>query len=101
MRSVILGSGNTRCKKQSSDTVKSKGLEQTAKYRDTKAPDCPAYLVIFDRRSQAKEKPWDEKVYWQEEAVPGGMVTKVFGKLFASLELRINEIDEFLLYTMS
>jgi len=63
--------------KQSSDTVKSKGLEQTAKYRDTKAPDCPAYLVIFDRRSQAKEKPWDEKIYWHEEAVPGGKVTVV------------------------
>jgi len=63
--------------KQSPDTVKIRGLEQTAKYRDIKAPDCPAYLVIFDRRSQVKEKPWDEKVYWKEEAVPGGMVTVV------------------------
>jgi hypothetical protein len=63
--------------KQSPDTVRKKGLEQTTKYRDTNAPDCPAYLVIFDRRSEAKEKPWDEKIYWQEEGVPGGTVTVV------------------------
>jgi len=24
-----------------------------------------------DRRVEVKEKPWDEKIYWQEEAVPG------------------------------
>ena len=63
--------------KQSPDTVKSKGLEQTAKYRDIKAPDCPAYLVIFDRRDTAKGISWDERIYWQEEAVPGGTVTVV------------------------
>jgi hypothetical protein len=63
--------------KQSPDTVKIKGLEQTAKYRDTKAPDCPAYLVIFDRRAAAKDRPWDERIYWQEEAVPGGTITVV------------------------
>ena len=63
--------------KQSPDTIKKKGLEQTAKYRDAKAPDCPAYLVIFDRRTDVKEKPWNERIYWQEEAVPGGMVTVV------------------------
>jgi hypothetical protein len=63
--------------KQSPDTVKKKGLEQTAKYRDAKAPACPAYLVIFDRRDEVKDKPWDERIYWQEEAVPGGMVTIV------------------------
>jgi hypothetical protein len=61
--------------RQSPDTVKSKGLEQTAKYRKTKAPDCPAYLVIFDRREIAKSYSWDEKIYWQEEAVPGGTIT--------------------------
>jgi len=63
--------------KQSPDTIKKKGLEQTAKYRDAKAPDGPAYLVIFDRRSEAKEKSWDERIYWQEESVPGGTVTVV------------------------
>jgi hypothetical protein len=63
--------------KQSPDTIKKKGLEQTAKYRDAKAPGCPAYLVIFDRRTEVKEKHWDERIYWQEEAVSGGMVTIV------------------------
>jgi hypothetical protein len=53
--------------KQSLETVRSKGLEQIAKYRDTKAPDAPAYLVIFDRRLQAKEKPWEERLGWEEE----------------------------------
>jgi len=65
------------CERQSPDTVKMKGLEQTAKYRDTKAPGCPSYLVIFDRRSGVKGKPWDERIYWQEEAVPGGTVIVV------------------------
>jgi hypothetical protein len=63
--------------KQSPETIKTKGLEQTVKYRNIKAPDCPAYLVIFDRRLEMKEKSWDEKIYWQEEAVPGGTVTVV------------------------
>ena len=51
--------------KQSPDAVKSKGLEQTARYRDAKAPDNPAYLVVFDRRPEAKEKPWGEKLTWE------------------------------------
>ena len=63
--------------KQSPDTVMKKGLEQTAKYREAKAPECPAYLVIFDRRETAKDRPWDERIYWQEEAVAGGTVTVV------------------------
>jgi len=63
--------------KQTPDTVKNKGLEQTTKYRDTKAPDCPAYLVIFDRRDTSKALPWDERIYWKEETVPGGIVTVV------------------------
>jgi len=63
--------------KQSPDTIKKKGLEQTVKYRDAKAPECPAYLVIFDRRDTAKDRPWDEKIYWQEEAVPSGTITVV------------------------
>jgi hypothetical protein len=61
--------------KQSPDSIRIKGLEQINKYRDAKAPDCPAYLVIFDRREGALL--WDEKIYWQEEAVPGGKVTVV------------------------
>ena len=48
--------------KQSPDQILTKGLEQTAKYRDTKAPDAEAYLVIFDRRTETKEKPWEERL---------------------------------------
>jgi hypothetical protein len=61
--------------KQSPDTIKNKGIEQTAKYRDTKSPGSPAYLVIFDRRNIAKSLSWDERIIWQEETVPGGMIT--------------------------
>jgi uncharacterized protein YktA (UPF0223 family) len=53
--------------KQSPDTIKTKGLEQTTKYRSAKAPDCPAYLVIFDRRMETKEKPWEERLSWTVE----------------------------------
>ena len=61
--------------KQSPEQVTAKGLEQIAKYRDSKAPDAPAYLVIFDRRSQAREKPWEERLGWTQE----GAVTVVRG----------------------
>ena len=52
---------------QSSEAVKVKGLEQTEKYRSTKSPDAPAYLVIFDRRAATKEKPWEQRLGWSEE----------------------------------
>ena len=61
--------------KQSPDTVKEKGLEQIVKYRETKAPGCPSYLMIFDRRDIAKSLSWDERIYWQEENIPGGTIT--------------------------
>jgi hypothetical protein len=53
--------------KQSPDTIKSKGLEQIVKYRDTKAPNAPAYLVIFDRRPETREKSWDERLSWNSK----------------------------------
>jgi hypothetical protein len=53
--------------KQSPDTIKARGLEQIAKYRDIKAPDNPAYLVIFDRRPETKEKPWEQRLSWKQE----------------------------------
>jgi hypothetical protein len=53
--------------KQSPETIRVKGLEQTAKYRDTKASDASAYLVIFDRRADTKQKPWDERLNWAIE----------------------------------
>jgi hypothetical protein len=52
--------------KQSPDTIMTRGLEQTAKYRNTIAPNAPAYLVIFDRRPETKGKPWDQRLSWDE-----------------------------------
>jgi hypothetical protein len=63
--------------KQSPETVKIKGLEQIAKYRDTKAPDCPAYLVIFDRRDSVKSLSWEQRISWQEETEPSGKIINV------------------------
>jgi hypothetical protein len=48
--------------------VKEKGFEQIIKYRDTAAPKAPAYLVIFDRRSESKKATWDERITWTQEA---------------------------------
>ena len=48
-------------------TVREEGLEQIRTYRDKIAPAAPAYLLIFDRRSQTKEKPWDERISWEQD----------------------------------
>ena len=42
------------------------GLEQVAKYRDKIDTASPAYLVIFDRRKEAKEKLWEERLGWND-----------------------------------
>jgi hypothetical protein len=46
------------------DAVREEGLEQIRKYRDKMDALAPAYLVIFDRRPNAKELSWDEKISW-------------------------------------
>jgi hypothetical protein len=53
--------------KQAVKTVRAKGLEQIAKYRDTKARSAPAYLLIFDRRPEAKTLSWDDRISWEKE----------------------------------
>jgi hypothetical protein len=53
--------------RQSPEQVTAKGLEQIAKYRDSKAPGAPAYLLVFDRRSQARDTPWEERLGWTQE----------------------------------
>ncbi|MDR0730703.1 MAG: ATP-binding protein, partial [Treponema sp.] len=52
---------------QNPEQITAKGLEQIARYRDSKAPGAPAYLLIFDRRPQAREKPWEERIGWTQE----------------------------------
>jgi hypothetical protein len=47
--------------------VEEEGLEQIRSYRDKLAPLAPAYLVIFDRRDNAKQKPWDERIFWRQQ----------------------------------
>ncbi|GHU39657.1 hypothetical protein FACS1894190_05280 [Spirochaetia bacterium] len=49
------------------EKVREEGLRQTAKYRDTIDASAPSYLVIFDRRSEGKKLPWDERLTWTVE----------------------------------
>jgi hypothetical protein len=50
----------------SPEAILKKGLEQIVKYRDTFGAHHPAYLVIFDRRPQTKQKTWDERIGWEK-----------------------------------
>ncbi|GHV16107.1 hypothetical protein AGMMS49938_15720 [Fibrobacterales bacterium] len=59
---------------KSIDTVKKEGFEQIQKYRDTVAPNAPAYLVVFDRRhvgrtdenGKIKKPPaWSKRITWK------------------------------------
>jgi hypothetical protein len=61
-------------KGQSYETVKGQGLEQIARYRDGFKPGGSAngpvkgcYLVVFDRRPETKEKPWEKRIGWDTE----------------------------------
>ena len=49
----------------SPETVREEGLEQIRGYRDKIDPTAPAYLVIFDRRHQARQKPWSDRLKWE------------------------------------
>jgi hypothetical protein len=59
--------------KQAVETVRNKGLEQLTRYRDTKASrdakasPVPAYLLIFDRRPEAKDLSWEDRISWKKE----------------------------------
>jgi hypothetical protein len=52
---------------QTFEWVKGKGLTQIRKYRDNFPKTEGAYLVIFDRRTEAQSLPWDEKLKWEQE----------------------------------
>jgi hypothetical protein len=49
------------------EEIRTEGLRQISCYRDKIDPSAPAYLVIFDRRPKAKEKPWEERITWTTE----------------------------------
>ena len=52
----------------SPDEVHDEGIAQIGKYRNSIDSTAPAYLVIFDRRPEVKQKPWDERLSWTQEA---------------------------------
>ena len=47
------------------DSVREEGLRQIVRYRDTIDPSAQSYLVIFDRREQSKNLPWEQKIKWE------------------------------------
>jgi DNA-binding sugar fermentation-stimulating protein len=49
------------------DAIRKEGMEQIRKYRDRINSGAPAYLMIFDRRPEAKQKSWDERLSWADE----------------------------------
>ena len=51
----------------SPEEVREEGLEQIRNYRDKLSPGAPAWLVIFDRRPKTREKPWDERIFWDQD----------------------------------
>jgi hypothetical protein len=58
---------------ETSESVEAEGLAQITRYRDRTAANASAYLLVFDRRSQAKELPWEDRLGWKQE----GTVTVV------------------------
>jgi hypothetical protein len=57
--------------------VREEGLEQIRGYRDRAAPGAPAYLMIFDRRSEGKKLPWEQRVTWETAGAGADGVTVV------------------------
>ena len=51
----------------SPDAFRKKGLEQVRKYRDKFGAKTPTYLIIFDRRPDAKSKSWEERITWEHD----------------------------------
>jgi hypothetical protein len=47
--------------------VREEGLEQIRIYRDKIDPAAPAWLIIFDRRPETKQKTWDERMSWEQD----------------------------------
>ncbi|MFZ2959122.1 MAG: AAA family ATPase [Candidatus Ozemobacteraceae bacterium] len=73
----------------SRETTVEEGLGQVTAYRDRLpsviGPGCElvkgvpvdAYLVVFDRREEARKKPWEERLTWETREAPGGSITVV------------------------
>ena len=61
--------------RQTFEKVKAEGLKQITNYRDIFSSSrrmkdgkkIPCYLLIFDRRSEDKKLPWEERITWNVE----------------------------------
>jgi hypothetical protein len=61
--------------RQTFEKVKAEGLSQIINYRDTFSSSLrlkdgqkiPCYLLIFDRRSEDKKLPWEQRITWKTE----------------------------------
>ncbi|GHT28238.1 hypothetical protein FACS18942_08490 [Planctomycetales bacterium] len=61
--------------RQTFEKVKAEGLKQIVGYRDSFSSSLrmkdgdkiPCYLVIFDRRSEDKKLPWEQRITWNVE----------------------------------
>ncbi|MDR0870812.1 MAG: PD-(D/E)XK nuclease domain-containing protein [Planctomycetaceae bacterium] len=61
--------------RQTFDKVKAEGLKQIIGYRDSfssslrmkDSEKIPCYLIIFDRRSEDKKSPWEQRITWNAE----------------------------------
>ena len=49
------------------ELMKAKRELRFLKYRDKFGTQAPTYLIIFDRRPETKEKPWDERISWEQD----------------------------------
>ena len=50
------------------EILREEALDQILAYRDKLGPGIPAYLVIFDRRTQDKKLPWEQRIFWETQA---------------------------------
>ena len=61
--------------RQTFEKVKAEGLKQIINYRDTFSSSLrikdgktvPCYLLIFDRQSEDKQQPWEQRITWNVE----------------------------------
>jgi hypothetical protein len=57
-----------------SPEVKEEGIEQILSYRDKMGgKSIPCYLLIFDRRSENKKLPWEQRIMWNVEGEVTGV----------------------------
>ena len=51
------------------EEVQKEGITQITRYRDKIDNSSPAYLVIFDRRPETRQKAWEERLFWKNENI--------------------------------